>query len=176
MSRLQTVATAISDAADESTCTGEYATPECKPDWKGSPLDLAVLLAANGYAESAFAKNVHEGKCRKDECDPYYVGGKVYHRARTSWQIQKTGLVTDQEWHSMVGTDYRATFAAARVATRILARGFRSCHTVHGAMSLFGGVQNCNWSGVDKRFLMYKKLLDKAKKLEKEKPENGPNS
>ncbi len=175
-SRLQTVATAITDATEESTCTGEFATPECKPDWTLSPLELSVLLAVNGYAESLFAKNVHEGKCKKYECDPYSHGGKVYHRARTPWQIQRSGLLTDKEWKTMVGTDYYATLTAARVAARILSRSYRSCHTIRGSMSLYGGVQNCNWSGVSKRHGMYKKLLEKAKKLEKEKPENGPNS
>ena len=176
LARLQTIATAINDAAEAATCTGEFSSPTCKPDWTLSPLELSVLLATKGYAESLFAKNVQEGKCRKDQCDPFSHGGKIYHRARTSWQIQKSGMVTDQEWKTMVGTDYQATLTAAKVATRILSRGYRACHTILGSMSYYAGVQSCEYSGVVKRHAMYKKLLGKAKKLQREQSKDGPKS
>jgi hypothetical protein len=175
LARLQTVATAIVDVSEASACTGNFSTPECKPEWTRSPLELSVLLATKGYAESLFAKNVHEGKCKKTQCDPYSSGGKIYHKARTSWQIQKSGMVSDKEWKTMVGTDYRSTFTAATVAARILSRGYRSCKTVLGSMSFYAGVHSCEYSGVVKRHAMYQKLLKKAKKLQ-ETPKDDPKS
>ncbi len=165
--RMTIVATAIDQAASWATCTDKYVSTDekpCKVQWVGSKKDLAILLVTKGYWESRFAKNVHEGRCKKDECDPlHHKNGTVTHRARTSWQMQKTSFVRKDEWETFVGADQKATSTAASVAARILSAAHRRCQNgIYGALSGYAGNMGCAWSGVAGRFTFFKQLKAKT--------------
>lgn len=160
--RMEVVARSISDAAARATCTGRFeGRKECNRIWPGSVKDLALMLVTKAWWESRLAQNVHEGNCRKTECDATRVGGVIIHRARTIWQMQKTGLVEPREWGTMVGTDLRSTRTAAWVAARILSRGKRSCHSNFGTFSFYGR-SRCAWKGAKVRVLFFRKLKEKT--------------
>lgn len=162
--RMTTIAYAIDAAASKATCSDKYKSVPCQRTWPGSKKDLALLLVTMGWWESKFAKNVHEGNCRDWECDPHKVGGHIFHRARTPWQIQRTGFLEGDEWHEMMGTGLKATTIAAVVATRVLAHGRKRCSTNLGAMATFGGMETCTWAAVVPRLQWWEKL--RAKKDE----------
>lgn len=166
--RMTIVASAIVEASSKATCQDNYDVVDCKKTWPGSKKSLALLLVTNGYWESKFAKNVHEGKCKSYECDAHEVNGNVYHRARSPWQIQKTGLVTKQDYDKMNSSTLESTTISAMVATKHLSIGMNSCKTIIGAMSIYGGVKSCKWEGVKNRAEFYKKLDQKSdEQLEK---------
>ena len=154
--RMEIVAKAIDDASARATCSDLYAEEKCKRLWPGSKRDLAMLLVTKGFWESGFAKNVHEGKCRPFECDASKVNGNVIHRARSPWQIQRTGLVTNEEYAKMKFASLESTTLAAIVATRYLAMGMGKCHTIPGAISIYGGAGVCNWPGAMGRYDFFK--------------------
>lgn len=166
--RMNIVAQAIDDASSRATCQDEYNVEGCKKTWPSSKKSLALLLVTNGYWESGFAKNVHEGNCRPNECDAHTVDGTVYHRARSPWQIQKTALVTSEEYQKMNSSTLESTKISAYAAARHLSIGMNSCKTIIGAMSIYGGIRSCKWSGVASRAEFYKKLEQKTdEQLEK---------
>lgn len=160
--RMTVIAQAIDDAASKSTCTDKYATVPCTKVWSSDKKSLVLLLVTKGYWESRFAKNVHEGKCRKYECDAYTVNGNILHRARSPWQIQRTSLVTKEEYEKMNSSSLESTTLSAIVATRYLALGMNKCHTISGAMSIYGGAKTCNWDRVKERMQFYKILQGKT--------------
>jgi hypothetical protein len=160
--RMQIVAQAIDDASSRATCSEEYNTPDCKKTWQKDKKSLAILLVATGYGESHFAKNVHEGNCDEHECDAHKVKGVVYHRARSPWQIQRTGMVTATEYKQMNSATFASTKISANVAVRYLTSGMASCNTIHGALALYNGVRNCNWRGSKGRANFYENLMKKT--------------
>lgn len=164
--RMMIVATAIDEATALATCTAQHAPTNdytCEPIWKGSKKDLAVLLITKGWWESKFAKNVHEGDCKSWECDPKKsADGSIVHRARSSWQVQKTGYVKKDEWKKMKGATLEATTIAANVATRALSASYNRCGTIMGSLSGYGGVLSCTWSGVSNRLVFWKKLMARS--------------
>lgn len=159
--RMEIIASAIDDAASRATCVDKYLTLDCKKAWPLDKKSLALLLVTKGYWESAYAKNVHEGKCHRNECDSYTANGRVIHKARSPWQIQKTGLVTKDEYAQMNSSTLEATTMSANVATRHLVLGWNSCKTIRGAMAIYGGAKSCNWKGVIPREAFYKSLMTK---------------
>lgn len=160
--RMEIVAKAIDEASSKATCSGSFDVAGCERKWPGSKKELALLLVTKGYWESRFAKNVHEGKCRVYECDAHKVNGKVSHRARSPWQIQKTGLVTPNEYGNMKSSSQESTTLSAEVATRYLAIGMNKCKTIKGAISIYGGANSCNWKGADGRYAFFKTLNGKS--------------
>lgn len=160
--RMEVIAEAIEDASTAATCTGKYEIPNCKKTWPKDKKSLALLLVTKGYWESKFAKNVHEGKCRKYECDSYTVNGNVLHRARSPWQIQRTGMVTKEEYSAMNSASLDSTKMSANVAVRYLANGMNLCKTISGAIAIYGGSKTCNWKGAAPREAFYKSLISKS--------------
>jgi hypothetical protein len=162
--RMTIVAHAIDDASSKATCSDKYDVKDCAPTWPQDKRSLAILLITKGYWESKFAKNVHEGKCRPYECDAVKnaKGQTVSHRARSPWQIQRTGLVTKEEYTNMASSSLESTTISANVAVRHLSIGMRKCNTILGAMSVYGGVQSCSWKGVKPREAFYKDLIKKS--------------
>ena len=156
--RMETIAIAIDDASSRATCSDKYDTPDCKKIWPKDKKGLAILLVTKGYWESRFAKNVHEGKCRKYECDSHVVNGNVLHKARSPWQIQRTGMVTKEEYSKMNSSTLESTTISANVATRYLANGMKSCKTILGTIAIYGGVKSCTWQGAAPREAFYKSL------------------
>lgn len=160
--RMEIVAKAIDDASSKATCMGAYDVAGCERKWPGSKKELALLLVTKGFWESRFAKNVHEGKCREYECDAYTSQGRILHKARSPWQIQRTGLVTKEEYAKMKSSTLEATSMSAEVATRYLAIGMNRCRTIKGAISIYGGVNSCDWKGADNRVKFFKALISKS--------------
>jgi hypothetical protein len=152
-----------------ATCSDASSADDCRRIWPGSSLDLGVLLIAQAYSESRFAKNVHEGKCRAYECDPVRVSrtGEIRHRARSLWQIHNTGPIRD-EWDQMVGADYASTRAAAWAATKLLSRGYRACRSFSGAISRYAGIDSCSWSEAKRRGKLFEQLRSRAQAWQRE--------
>jgi hypothetical protein len=160
--RMTIIAQAIDEASSKSTCSDKYNVPGCTPDWPADKKSLALLLVTTGYWESKFAKNVHEGKCKTYECDAYRVNGNVRHRARSLWQIQKTPLVTMQEYSKMNSSSLESTTMSAIVATRHLSLGMKRCNTLVGAMSMYATSSTCGWRGAKIRNSFYEKINEKS--------------
>ncbi len=166
--RMTIIAKAIDDASSRATCSDAYATPDCQRTWPKDKKSLAILLVTKGFWESHFSKNVHEGKCRIYECDAYKTAGRVYHRAKSPWQIQKTGLVTSDEYSKMAESSLESTTISANVATRYLTNGYGMCKTIQGAMASYAGA-GCSWKGTKDRFSFYERLYSKTnEQLQKE--------
>lgn len=161
--RMTVIAKAVDDAASKATCSDSYAIPSCEKKWAGSKKELATLLITKGYWESRFAKHVHEGKCRNKECDAIVVQGKIHHLARSPWQIQRVpSLVSTDEYKKMNYSTVEGTTVSANVATRYLITGFNSCHTIKGAISMYGGAGCKNNSWATPRYNFFTKLLSKS--------------
>lgn len=143
--RVGMIAVAIDEAAARGTCVEAYEVEGCEKVWPGSKRELAMVLVATGYFESKFAKNVHEGKCKSYECDSYRRAGQIVHRARSLWQIQKTGLVTRDEYEKMKSMTVEGTTTSAIAATRHIAIGMKKCKTILGAFSMYSGAKVCSW-------------------------------
>lgn len=176
IARMTILAGAIDNAASWATCTDKYEPTKekpCKVQWTGNKKDLAILLVTKGYWESRFSKRVHEGKCKPDECDPHRNSdGTVTHRARTSWQMQFTSYVKEEEWRTFVGADQKSTNTAAGVAARILSKAHARCNNgIYGALSGYAGNMGCSWSGVANRFEFFKKLKAKSEDILKKEGE-----
>jgi hypothetical protein len=168
--RLRIIAESVSDASLRATCSEGYATTSCSPLVEMKPLDLGVLLVTQAYSESRLAKNVHEGNCREYECDPIRSAwsGQISHRARSLWQIHHVGPV-ESEWEHMQGSDLESTKAAAWAAAKLLIRGYRSCHSIHGAITRYAGIVGCQWSDADRRARLYTVLRERALKMSRAK-------
>lgn len=158
-SRMEIIAHAIDDASSKATCSENYNLEDCEKTWPGDKKQIALLLITQGYFESKFAKNVHERKCKPYECDSYRKNGHVIHRARSLWQIQKTNLVSRDEYNKMKFFSKESTTLSANVAVRYLLTGMKSCKTVRGALAIYTGVKVCTWSGVAKREKFYNHLV-----------------
>lgn len=156
--RMELIATAIDDAASKATCSDKYDTPKCEKTWSKDKKSLTLLLVTKGFWESRFAKNVHEGKCRVYECDAYQANGKTLHRARSLWQIQKTGLETREEYAQMSSSSLEATKMAANVAVRHLVIGMNACKTIPGTIAIYGGAKSCYWKGALPREAFYRRI------------------
>ena len=163
--RMEIIAEAIEDASTKATCEEKYNTPDCKKTWTRGRRSLALLLITKGFWESKFAKNVHEGRCRTYECDSYTVNGNTHHRARSPWQIQRTGLVAKEEYDKMNSSTRESTTMSANVAARYLVMGMNSCKTIPGTMAIYGGAGTCTWDGVKPRVDFYN-LLDKMQETD----------
>lgn len=159
--RMMTVATAIDTVSSWAICEGRFNKPACKRTWPGTKKQLAMILITKGFWESRFALNVHEGKCRKWECDPTKIDGRIVHKARGVFQTQKTGYVQPGEWEIIEGTSLKSTVVAATVATRALSGGYHRCGDVFGAISIYSGIGSCRWSNGRNRLAFYQKLMQK---------------
>jgi hypothetical protein len=155
--RMTTVANAVVEVTARATCADSYAVPRCSPIWSGDRRSLAALLIAKGWWESRFARNVHEGQCRPDECDAVKWRGQIVHRARSPWQLQRTAY-SSPEWDEMVGTSYPATRAAAWAAAKVLSEGSRRCQSPRGALAWYAAGR-CTWSGAGSRAATYERLM-----------------
>jgi len=173
--RLSDTARAIDDATLKATCQGPWKTAKCQRYWTGHREDLAILLVTIGFWESRFALNVHQGKCKKWECDAELgPNGTIVHKARTPWQMQRTSF-SEPEWDKMVGIDYEATFHAAYAAAKSLSPGYRKCGNVYGAISIYAGAGTCKWEDGRNRVAFYGRLRAKYRKLVQERLEQVPD-
>lgn len=110
VARMTIVASSITQAVEETTCTGSAAKAECKPRFKGSPEELAVGLLTIAKFETRLAQHIHEGNCGPRECD----GG----RAKSLFQVH----VPQDLWEQIEGTSLEATLQSARIAATMWSR------------------------------------------------------
>jgi hypothetical protein len=115
--RMAVIASSITQATEEATCTGTFATPDCKPKFKGKPDELAMGLFTIAKFETRFAKHVHEDKCKPWECD---VG-----RAKGLFQVHVSKTVPRDVWEQLGGTSPEATLQSARAAATMWSRAWQ---------------------------------------------------
>ncbi|MBN2197156.1 MAG: hypothetical protein JW751_30405 [Polyangiaceae bacterium] len=169
--RLEVIAQAVTEASALATCQGEPPEDGCFRHWPADERDLSVLLLTQAFFESRLARNVHEGRCRSYECDPFTnpLTGRIEHRSRSLWQLQATSLVAE-EWDSLEGVSLIATRNAAFAAAKLLGRGYRACRTIAGAISRYSGVGSCRWGGAVPRHRRFLELQAAGRRLAKEPP------
>jgi hypothetical protein len=159
--RLAVVGEAIAAAAARARCEPPWRSVDapCRPQWPGSSVELAAVLAGLGYLESGFAEWVHAGRCRLHlrECDARRERGVWVAGAKSPWQLQRTGY-TDAVWSSLEGTGEWSTFVAAWSATRAVsgARGFCARRSpgvpwLHATVSVYATGSTCNYPRAAKR-------------------------
>lgn len=148
--RLGVVSVAIERAAQRATCTEEYAVEGCKKVWYRSPRELRMALVVVGKFESNFAQHIHEGRCRRFECD----GG----RAHSPWQVHWSRHVPQKDWVGMHAATQEATDLAAWHAAGVLSR-MQGCPDSTGMFSLYVTGVSCNHPGGEERAKLYKRLL-----------------
>lgn len=165
--RMGELSQGIESAALHATCTGEWAdTDFCTPIWPADErIDLVMLLVSQGFAESRFSERVHADQCAPYECDAVKLpDGRVYHRAKSPWQLQRTALVP--EWRATGGRgEYRA-YLAAYGASKVLAASRGRCRSAGvdwevGTISGYAGA-GCYWRGAPRRALLFRQLRSKA--------------
>ena len=154
--RAEVIARAIDSATLHATCSGSYReTEECEPVWRRERSQLAAVLIVQGYFESRFAARVQAGLCRRDECDAIALpGGRVFHRARSYWQLHASLLVPWHEWRTLAGVEFVPTADAAYAAARVVGYGYSRCDSIDGAIAIFATGRSCRWSRVSQRAYM----------------------
>jgi hypothetical protein len=158
--RAQVIARAIDSATLHATCTGPYQEADgCVPVWRRDPSQLAAILIVQGYFESRFAAHVQAGLCRRNECDAVSLpGGRVFHRARSYWQLHASPLVPWPEWRTLAGVELIPTTDAAYAAARVVGYGYSRCDSVDGAIAIFATGRSCRWSRVSRRAWMIRSI------------------
>jgi hypothetical protein len=166
--RMGVVATAMADASLRATCEGDWEGSDiCKRIWPRSRDELAYLLLTIGFWESRFAQNIHAGTCKPWQCDPSRMpDGRLYHKARSIWQLQWIRHTTRRQWLAIAGVTQVPTTEAAWIASVRLSRGYRSCRTIRGAIGVYSGSRfQCRWPGAYKRYEFYERIVERAKRL-----------
>ena len=89
------------------------------------------------------------------------LGGFVYHRARTPWQLQKTPLIDDHAWRMFRGIDLKATRAAAWQATKVISYFKRTCGRYSPVMLVSAYARGrCKiWKPAHNRARIYRKYV-----------------
>ncbi len=166
--RMDTVAQSVDDASLRAVCGGPWAdSPDiCRPIWTESQVDLAVLLLAKGFMESAYASRWHLGDCRGAEWD--------HGTSQSLWQLKQARWMTEAPWSSITGHDLTSTTMAAWYAAWALSYGYRHCRDLEGAISIYARGNTCRWSGAAHRLRFYQRLRRKARVLlERERGRHG---
>lgn len=91
--------------------------------------EVAAFLLMTGLFETRFARHVHEGRCKPEECD----GGK----ARTVWQVWRLKSMSAEQWHGMLGSDLESTTNAAKYAARLFIMKRNYCRSTIGAINAY---------------------------------------
>lgn len=158
--RARVIAQAIDSATLHATCTGPYQdAEECVPVWRRERSQLMAILIAQGYFESRFAAHVQAGRCRRNECDAVSLpGGRIFHRARSYWQLHASPLVPWPEWRTLTGLEFVPTADAAYAAARVVGYGYSRCDSVDGAIAIFATGRSCRWSRVSRRAWMIRNI------------------
>lgn len=115
----------------------------CRRLWAGDPELLGFLLVSQARFETHLALHVHQGRCRKAECD----GG----RATGLWQLHAGPHLSREIWRTLAGTDLGSTSRSAWYAAVALSRGYNQCRSTEGAVGLFATGRSCHWTGAAPR-------------------------
>jgi hypothetical protein len=158
--RARVIAQAIDSATLQATCSGPYRDADwCDPVWHGERATLAAILIVQGYFESRFAAHVQAGRCRRDECDAITLpGGRVFHRARSYWQLHASSLLPWPEWYALAGVEFVPTADAAYAAARVVGLGRTRCETLEGTIAMFATGRSCHWAGAAQRARMVQNI------------------
>ena len=148
--RMMTIAAAITGAAEEAVCAG--AAEECIKIWNRDESELVSALVSLAFSESAFALHVHQGVCAQWECD--------HGLARGLWQIHPGGMVSQEMWDHMKGTDPDATLTAARGAVRVISAAIGACGSMSTAMGAWLSGKCSDGPIVHARYAVYRSVLD----------------
>ena len=126
-SRMHVVASSINNATLRASCSGVFASPECKPIFASRQL-LAALLLGKGHFESDFAQYVHEGRCTDGpvgaRCDSDRNGVP---RAHGPWQQWRLSVFPSSDWDQMNASTPEATELSAWHAAKLLAGSKSMC-------------------------------------------------
>jgi len=150
------LATGMLRAASLATCTGEFAAKEgCERRWYRSRDDLIMHLITQGRYESNFAKRIHEGKCRPNECDGQIrtktKDGKIVRsaRAKTVWQLQWHKLYNRKQWLNVEGLDQERTTRAAWFASKWLSVCLKACGNDDRRLTaMYKSGRTCKFKGI----------------------------
>jgi hypothetical protein len=149
IARMETIATSIDVAASKATCKDTAKDEHCISSWKGSYDHLALWLITQGFWESRFSLDVHNGSCndKKDSsmCD--------HGRSVSVWQLQKGLHFPVEKWNAAKGSSLEATINAATGAAAILSLSYDSCYSYwgyEGMVSMYATGKTCKWKD-DKR-------------------------
>lgn len=161
--RLSMVADACNSAIDNARCSGAWTGADwCVPVWTATERELGAALVTLWFFESGGAKHVHEGRCRLSlgECDPYRARGRLYHRAVSPWQIQRSAAIADL-WREARdgGATPAATFAGCMGAATVFGRAYARCGGLEGAFSGYARGNSCSWSGARRRANFARRLM-----------------
>lgn len=125
------LAVALSAAAAEATCTGEWrAVVDCRRKWPGSRLEAAVMGAAFAYWETGFLPRIQAGECHihekpRPECDgAMKLDGIEVAQSVTAFQIK--GLSTERR-AEVTGLRPMELLEASREAMRVLSQARHQC-------------------------------------------------
>lgn len=134
--------------------------------WPGAPDELAAALVAIGWHESRYARRIHAGRCGPRECDAVADarGRVVWHRARSPWQVQLSGVVPPALWRAARGITPEATGAGAEAAALALSSARRKCGDRWqpwdvGAVSMYATGRRCRWHRAPERARMIRRIL-----------------
>jgi hypothetical protein len=117
--RLRDVAAAVSSAVMHARCKGAWKGTDCRPVWRGSPLELAAALLAWGRYESHWSAEVQSGNCAAlgpRACD--------HNQARGPWQAW---AVACPQLHQVEPGSDAALREGAWCSARLWAGALRFC-------------------------------------------------
>lgn len=175
--RMSVVATSIGDASDALTCSGAYAKTACKPAWTGTRDQLAMWLLIQGYFESSYALDVHDGSCNKVRNNPKYPRCD-FGRSASVWQLQLGYHFPIDRWTRSIGLSQESTNYAARQAGLALARSYNACYSSRGyagMVSMYVTGSSCYWKpkhnrGADVRVSAFHARMAQARALAQKSP------
>lgn len=157
--RMAVIAGAESEAVDQVSCTGHWATIDCRRIWPGSRRQLAAALITVGWHESRYSELVHQGRCSElpkgMQCD--------HGKARTVFQLWQ--VACPKAWEQEPGSVAELQQAAV-CAARLLSNAYRMCATDDtpnnwaGAFSRYGRAY-CRWPGGISRAATMARVLSK---------------
>jgi hypothetical protein len=159
--RMEVISAAIVDAADRAACFGVWQTPDCVPRFRDRR-GMAAALIVIGYAESRFARYVHENRCLDGppgaRCG---ADDRGIPRGRSPWQLWRSAC--PELWDRMVDSSLEATQAGAWCSARLLAGAYRRCQRKNanpwaGAFSGYRGA-SCSWPNAANRARLQRQFV-----------------
>jgi hypothetical protein len=119
--RMEVVARAVADASEELA----------RKRWPGPAQEVALVLTTIAWHESGLDLDVHAGRCKDHQCDPYRKNGVVLHRAASLWQLHTNKIVPPKVWATIAGTDEESTRRAAFFAGSLASGARGMCAKKH---------------------------------------------
>jgi len=144
---MSVVAYAIEEAAAALTCSGPHATSVCKKVWGGDKDHLKLWLIVQGYFESGYALDVHNGACNLRQNGKYQPRCD-FGRSASVWQLQRGYHFPFDRWRKTIGVSAGSTNYAAYQAGLNLSRSYNACFSQNGyagMVSMYATGNSCYW-------------------------------